>query len=75
MRSEIEATLGVKAMLATLVMNLSAFSASGGRNNFKIEMWKGRIFQFSNLQQRFCHLGSPQVVEMSRKCDADAGNI
>lgn len=38
------ATLGVKAMLATLVANLSAFSASGGHNNFKIKNVEGKIF-------------------------------
>lgn len=75
MRSGAEATLGVEVTLTTFATNLSAFSASGGCNNFKIENWKGRIFQFSNLQQRFCHLDSRKVVEMSRNCDADAGDI
>lgn len=44
MKSGAEATLGVEVTLTTLANHLSAFSASGGCNNFKIENVEGKDF-------------------------------
>lgn len=48
---------GVEATLATLVSNLSAFSARGGSNNFKTENVEGKNFSVFKSPTEILSLG------------------